>query len=256
MSSSTSLPIDDVVRNMHEALNVTNNTNNTNNNTNNTKDTMDTNNINNTNNNNNNNIHNNNNNQQMMREVTPTQVWGPFYVANAPFRAKISPVWAQGEAIVMTGTVYGQDGKPLPFATIDIWQTSVDAEYDYYEPDQLTHPYREELNEHGKAREFLYRARLITDEHGNYEYETLKPKPYFDPDDSTWRTSHIHYYVQSRGYKPLVTQMYFAGEDKNKIDRHIRPQLIVTLQEVVREFHGQKFKYYTGHFDLTLACEQ
>jgi len=190
-------------------------------------------------------------------KVTPTQVWGPFYVAGAPYRAKLSPIWAKGQPIVIKGVVYGLDtGKPLPFASIDLWQTSPDSEYDYYEPDGQKHAYKNEMNTHGKAKEFNFRARMVTDDYGRFEYETVKPSPYFDPDDSTWRTSHIHYFVQHPGYKPLVTQMYFDGEEKNKIDRHIKDALIITLEEVVHEDkEGEKFKYYKANFDLTLEPE-
>jgi len=188
------------------------------------------------------------------RKATVTQVWGPFYVTGAPFRARLSPVWARGEAIAIKGVVYGQDtGKPLPFALLDLWQTSPDAEYDYYEADDEKHPYKEELNTHGKSKEYNYRTRVLADENGRFEYETVKPAPYYDPDDSTWRTSHIHYYVQYPGYKPLITQMYLAGEENNSIDIHIKESLIVRLEEVVHEYKdGEKFKHREGTFDITL----
>ncbi len=108
--------------------------------------------------------------------------------------------------------------RPLPFVLIDIWHTSPEAQYDYHEADpNVKFEYKEELNTHGVSSHFDYRARLITDEQGRYEYETVKPSAYFDPDDSTWRCPHIHYYVQASGYKSVITQLYFKGEDKNNI---------------------------------------
>ncbi|CAF4535611.1 unnamed protein product, partial [Didymodactylos carnosus] len=90
--------------------------------------------------------------------------------------------------------------------------------YDYHEPDpNKVYPYHEEVNTHGLSTNYDYRARLVTDEDGRYQFETVEPVPYFDTDDSTWRYPHIHYYVQSHGYKPLVTQLYFHGEEKNDI---------------------------------------
>ncbi|CAF0939004.1 unnamed protein product [Didymodactylos carnosus] len=119
----------------------------------------------------------------------------------------------------MSGTVFGLDTKkPLPFACIDIWQTSPDAIYDYYEPDNKEYPtFTKEINTHGASRNYDYRARLVTDDWGRYEFETMKPVPYYFSPHKIWRCPHIHYYVQSHGYKPLVVQVYFDGEDKNEI---------------------------------------
>ena len=149
-------------------------------------------------------------------KATPTQVWGPFYVLHAPFRGKLSPVWGKGSAAVISGHVYGVDTKkPLRFATIDLWQDCPETEeYDYYEESESKRPYSETVNEVGKAKEHKYRARLVTDEYGYYEFETLLPVAYFDPDDSTWRCPHIHYFVRAIGYEQLVTQIYFEGFEK------------------------------------------
>jgi protocatechuate 3,4-dioxygenase beta subunit len=146
-------------------------------------------------------------------------VWGPFYVQYAPFRAKISPIYALGSPIVIKGCVFGLDTRrPLPFACIDIWHASPEANYDYHENDpNVKFEYKNEVNTHGLSSHYDYRSRLITDEYGRYEYETVKPSAYFDPDDSTWRCPHIHYYVQASGYKPVITQLYFKGEGKNDI---------------------------------------
>ena len=144
-------------------------------------------------------------------------VWGPFYVQYAPFRAKISPVYADGVPLTMKGHIYGLDTRQtLPFSCIDIWQTSPKGQYDYHEADpDVKFEYKNELNTHGRSTNFDYRGRLITDEQGQYEFETVKPVAYYDEDRSRWRCPHIHYYVQASGYKPVVTQLYFKGEEKN-----------------------------------------
>lgn len=184
-------------------------------------------------------------------EATRRQVWGPFYVMHAPFRAKLSPPYALGDVVVVSGHVYALDTKEvLPFATIDLWQADPDVqEYDYYEDGPERREYKEELNDVGKAKAYAYRARAITDEHGRYEFETKLPKPYFDPDDSTWRCPHIHYFVQHPNYEDAVTQIYFEGQEKNEIDRHIRKE--TTLPLVPCEHRGAKWSAAT--FDVVLA---
>jgi protocatechuate 3,4-dioxygenase beta subunit len=118
---------------------------------------------------------------------------------------------------MMKGQVFGLDTRrPLAYACIDLWHASPEATYDYHEDDpNMKYEYREEVNQHGRSARFEYRGRLVTDEQGRYEYETIKPVPYFFPEASLWRCPHIHYYVRAAGYKPVITQLYFKGEDKN-----------------------------------------
>jgi catechol 1,2-dioxygenase len=132
-------------------------------------------------------------------------------------------VWADGTPLIVSGTVFGLDSKkPLPFSTLDLWQAipGPDAEYDYFEPDGKKYPYKEEINMHGSAKDFAYRARAVTNQDGQYEISTMLPPPYYDPDDGTWRCPHIHYWVNKTGYKSLVTQLYFEGQEKNDIGMH------------------------------------
>ena len=200
-------------------------------------------------------------------------VWGPFYVENAPFRAKISPVYSVGIPLIVKGRVFGLDTRrPIRFASIDIWHASPEAQYDYHEVDpSVKYPYKEEVNKHGRSSHFDYRSRLVTDEQGQYEYETVKPVPYFDGEDSTWRCPHIHYYVQASGYKPLITQLYFKGEEKNDIgmkntsllrrsssfclvDHHIDESTTIELESIeCQRSDASKLNYLQGEFDVIMA---
>ena len=92
------------------------------------------------------------------------------------------------------------------------------------------------------------RARLITDEQGYYEYETIRPGRYkIGPD--AWRPSHIHYMVQHVGYRKLVTQMYFKGDPMNSKDRFIKKSLIIDPKKV----EVDAGTYERGVFDIVLA---
>lgn len=170
--------------------------------------------------------------------ATEPNILGPFHREGAPYRAKITPPLEPGTVLLVRGRVWGLDSrKPLPGATLDIWQANADGRYDNDDPGSP--PMKDS---------FTNRARLITDEQGRYEYETVHPGRYkIGPDE--WRPAHIHYLVRARGYKPLVTQLYFKGDPMNEHDRFIKPSLIIALNEV----KVTRGAYESGVFDVVLA---
>jgi catechol 1,2-dioxygenase len=179
-------------------------------------------------------------------EITPPKVFkatednilGPYYRAGAPYRAKITPPLEPGEVLLISGRVWGLDTrKPLAGAVLDIWQANDKGRYDN---DDSAKPPAKGV--------YLNRARLVTDETGYYECETILPGRYQIGRD-LWRPRHIHYLIRRDGYKQLVTQLYFQGDPYNKTDDFIRESLIIDLAE-------QKTpagKYKTGRFDIVLA---
>lgn len=171
-------------------------------------------------------------------EPTETNILGPFYRPGAPYRAKITPPLEAGTVLLVRGRVWGHDTKkPLPLATLDIWQANAKGRYDNDDPD---HPPAKDV--------FRYRARLLTDENGFYEYETVHPAPYkIGP--NTWRPSHIHYMVRHPGYKTLVTQLYFKGDPHNKTDDFIKESLIIDVGKQKADMGT----YEVGTFDIVLA---
>ena len=172
--------------------------------------------------------------------VTEDNIEGPFYRAGAPYRAKITPPLEPGTVLVISGRVYGHDTRrPLANAVLDIWQANAAGRYDNDDPRRPP------------ARNvFLNRARLVTDENGYYEYETVHPGRYRIGEE-TWRPSHIHYLVQHPGYSRLITQLYFRGDPHNAGDAWIRQSLIIDLRDQ-RTAGGQTYR--TGTFDVVLAA--
>ncbi|HZZ74028.1 MAG TPA: hypothetical protein VFE24_17375 [Pirellulales bacterium] len=170
--------------------------------------------------------------------ATPDNIWGPYFRKGAPFRAKITPARERGMPLVISGHVWALDKRqPLAMAILDVWQANAQGRYDNDDP---KNPPADDL--------FLNRARLFTDENGYYEYETIHPGRY-QIGDNAWRPSHIHYYAQARGYKPLVTQMYFKGDPMNAQDQFIKPSLIVDVQAV----QTPNGPIEQGVFDMVLA---
>jgi protocatechuate 3,4-dioxygenase beta subunit len=171
-------------------------------------------------------------------QPTEDNILGPFYRKGAPYRAKITPPLEPGVVLVIKGRVWGFDTKkPLVHATLDIWQANAKGRYDNDDPNK---PPAKDV--------FVNRARLITDENGYYEYETIFPGPY-KIGENTWRPSHIHYLVRHPGYKQLITQLYFKGDPHNKTDEFIKESLIIELSEK----KAGKSIYKAGTFDIVLA---
>jgi len=172
---------------------------------------------------------------------TPTEdnILGPYYRSGAPFRAKITPPLEPGTVLVVSGRVWGHDTrKPLTSAVLDIWQANAIGRYDNDDP---KNPPAKDV--------FRNRCRLITDETGYYEYETVHPGAYkIGP--NAWRPSHVHYLVRASGYKNLVTQLYFKDDPHNKSDEFIKESLIVEPRRV--KVNGTVIE--VGVFDIVLAA--
>lgn len=105
---------------------------------------------------------------------TAADALGPFYKPGAPQRSSV------GKGYVLQGVVRSADGcRPLPGAVIELWLAGPDGRYD----DE-------------------YRATLIADDSGRYQFESHVPVPY------SGRPPHIHLRVTAAGYQRLVTQHY------------------------------------------------
>ncbi len=175
--------------------------------------------------------------KEQLPQLKPTEdnILGPFHVKGAPFRGKISPPGAKGDILVIKGRVFGFDTKkPLHNTSIDIWQANNKGNYDYGKNTTQT---------------YYYRARLITDENGYYEYETIHPGAY-KLGQNFWRPPHIHYLVRREGYKTLITQLYFRGDPHQKEDSFIKNSLIIDLNEI----NNSGSRYKAGVFDIVLEA--
>ncbi len=170
--------------------------------------------------------------------ATEKNILGPYYRKGAPYRGKVSPPLEPGEVLLVKGRVWGLDKKrPLAGAVLDVWQANAAGHYDNEDD---AHP--------PAADSFDYRLRLITDENGYYEYETIHPGRY-KIDANVWRPAHIHYMVAAPKYVTLVTQMYFDGDPHNKKDQFIRDSLIMPVKKVTKG--SSSYELIT--FDIVLA---
>jgi protocatechuate 3,4-dioxygenase beta subunit len=174
--------------------------------------------------------------------LTETNILGPYHRAGAPFRAKITPPLEPGTVLLISGRVWAQDTRqPLANCLIDVWQANAQGRYDNDDPANPP-----------AATLFRNRARLVTDENGYYEYETIHPGAY-QIGPNAWRPPHIHYWVRHAGYRSLVTQLYFQGDPHQQADQFIRQSLIIPL--AMQQLPGNR-QYKRGTFNIILARQQ
>lgn len=167
-------------------------------------------------------------------QVTPSNPEGPFY-PKQPQVDKDTDLTliqghterAQGQMIRVTGKVLDEHGKPVVGALVDIWQANAHGRY-HHEDDTARTPLDPNFQGWGMVK---------TDAEGNYSFTTVKPGAYLAEEGWT-RPPHIHYKVSRRGYREIITQMYFSGESLNETDRLFldvdaksRDLLVVDFQE-------------------------
>jgi len=194
-------------------------------------------------------------------EISPEGKWkpthpdilGPFWASGAPFRGKVTPPMEPGELLVVRGRVWSfPTKKPLANVVLDVWQADAKGRYDFQDK-PATDKRQLVGGKQPKRSDFRNRIRLMTDEQGQYEYETIKPAAYNVGSEK--RPSHIHYMAQAPGHARLITQLYFKGDLHIKTDSFGRNQgaanspLIITTQKVKRG-NGH---YLSGAFDLVLG---
>lgn len=124
---------------------------------------------------------------------TETDIEGPYYLPEAPFRTSIADKEEQGVPLIIRGTVFHSDCEtPLNRALVEVWQT--DAQGKYY----------------GRDENYRLRGRLRTNQKGKVEFTTIKPGRYRLM--KGFRPAHIHVRVYHPDYEVLITQLYFRGD--------------------------------------------
>jgi protocatechuate 3,4-dioxygenase beta subunit len=130
---------------------------------------------------------------------TTNDILGPFYRPGAPERADLTYTDLAGSRLRINGKIFKSDcTTPLPGAMIEIWHCNTKGEYD------------------NDSSEFRHRAKLITKENGEYSFLTIIPGKYLNGE--LYRPSHIHFRITAKGYKDLVSQIYFDGDPEIAAD--------------------------------------
>jgi protocatechuate 3,4-dioxygenase beta subunit len=147
--------------------------------------------------------------------------------------------------LIISGKVYSSDCRShLPNTLIEIWQANSAGQYDTDKPGNFT--------EHV---DFHLRGMMLSDQQGNYEFETIMPGRYPVPSNlpglekyaGLTRPAHIHFRVAESLHVPLTTQLYFRDDPYIAKDPWAsrKPSLAIGLK--------QNGKFLRGTFDLVLA---
>ena len=138
--------------------------------------------------------------------VTTSDIQGPYYIPNSPNISILTPPEITSDFLFITGTVYANDcNTPIPNATVDVWHSNKGVY------DTVTNSYLDSSYDN-----ILYRAKIYTDENGNYAYQTVLPGKYLN--GSYYRPSHIHYKASYNNQNELTTQLYFENDTSIPID--------------------------------------
>ncbi len=190
--------------------------------------------------------------------VTPSTVFGPFFVEGAPQLANGQDIagGAPGEPCLVQGRVEALDRTPLGGVTIDVWQADDEGLYDVQYSD-LDAP--------------RDRAQLRSQDDGRFWFWTVKPEPYPIPEDgpvgellgasgrSPMRPAHIHFMARKAGYEELVTHVFVAGDPYLDSDAvfGVRTPLITPFERhqpgTAADGTEMSSTYWTMRYTLVLA---
>ncbi len=123
---------------------------------------------------------------------------------------------AKGQKVQIYGVLQDRDCRPIPDATIIIWQASESGRYNHIGDAQnqsFKDPRDGKLIERTLDPYFQSWGKAVTNSKGEFEFQTIVPGFYPADLSSQWyRPPHIHFLVSATGHEQFVTQMYFRGD--------------------------------------------
>jgi len=144
---------------------------------------------------------------------TKSSLVGPFYRQDSPklkLGESIVTKPTNGLEVCLYGRVTNAAGKPVPNATVQVWQPDETGNYD--------------LQKHDPS-EMDLRGTFQTDSDGRYYLRTIAPLGYMIPMDGPvgdmiraqkrhgYRPAHIHFIIAAPGHREVVTALYLQGDE-------------------------------------------
>jgi catechol 1,2-dioxygenase len=131
---------------------------------------------------------------------TTSDILGPYYRPDSPVRNNLRIKGGKGALIELSGTIKHKDCVTVcKKAKIELWHCDGSGVYD------------------NSSNEYRYRGTTFSDDNGHYSFNTILPVPY--DTGVGMRPAHFHLMFTADGYMPLVTQLYFTGDENIKTDR-------------------------------------
>jgi hydroxyquinol 1,2-dioxygenase len=178
--------------------------------------------------------------------MTETSVFGPFWVDGAPHLPMGATIVQDSTPsdLLVQGTVHTPEGKPIAGAVLDVWQTAPNGMYDVQDPEQPP------MNLRGK---------FTTGADGRFTFRTCLPTEYPIPTDGPvgallratgrhpWRPAHLHFLITAPAFRPLITALYFEGDQYLDSDTvfGVKDSLVVA-PTVIGDGGGSRIAYDFG----------
>jgi len=159
-------------------------------------------------------------------KTAATSPLGTNYKPDAPARtAYLADPAELGAALRMTGLITAADTcRRLRDATLEVWQADSAGHYDI---------------DAAKLR-----GKFQTDALGRYRFDTIVPGHVGDG------ARTIYFRVTGKGYETHITQCFFAGDERERADTRVKPELVVTLNDA-RD--ATRPSLLQGQFDIALT---
>src|SRR6202140_4586018 len=148
------------------------------------------------------------NNGSRGQTETDANLLGPFWRMNSPKTKNGDSIVRSptpGPGLFVDATFQDVNGKPIPGALVDIWQSSPEGYYENQDPVQA------DMN---------LRGQFTTDADGHISFRSIKPSGYPIPVDgpvgdllraqgrANFRPAHLHFLIYKPGFKTHVSQVY------------------------------------------------
>ena len=179
---------------------------------------------------------------------TPSETEGPFYpiqdqkdkdadLTQINGRTEI----AQGQHIIITGTITDLRGHALEDAILDIWQADANGRYRH---PLDTNPAPLDMNFQGWTH-------IKSLNKGLFRFKTIIPGAY--PASKGWiRPPHIHFKISKPGYHTLTTQMYFPRQELNEKDLLFSSKSLVEQSTMIAKEMDQQGDLPVYEYNIVL----
>ena len=179
---------------------------------------------------------------------------GPLYVAGAPLvdgdltrtnDVNLTTDPDDTETLTMSGRVTGPDGEPVKDAIMHVWHANSKGFYSHFDPTGAQSP-------------FNNRRRIKLGADGRYAFSSKMPRGYSCPPGGATdrlmkalgrhgdRPAHVHFFIESPGYRTLTTQINFGD------DPHAHDDFAFGTREGLLPVPDRSAGNPTIHFDFQL----